>query len=288
MIANRVIAAGNRLLRSAPLNAVTNQILRANNQPAIFLQSKRHAVKGVRRPFRSHLERYKLNLSKLPRLTQDLVIGDHHQAPSPPEKLENLPMSLDELWSRKLETYKAFLPVNQEPVLLEALFNPQNDIDKVLRIIDDNLETMTSFYVAVAFETLDDMMRLKRCDINTVIVSPELKRLCTRALMKVRFFEADEVLKLLKCLATIRLPEETMLVQAALQMARHLINDFNLDELKTLSVCLNSFTISDNSDKSLLLALKRAIPAAMRNQIKEKQYEQLEGAESRISRNNEV
>lgn len=261
MISNRALAVG-----CCRLFSVTLETNFPHN--GLLLQSRRH-IKSVRKVFRTKLKPYKLDLGQLPPLTGLLTSATEAKEEPGSHALQ----SLNDLWSHKMEVYKAFLPVNQKPVLLEALFNPQNDIDTLLRVIDENLISMTSFYVATSFEALDDMMRHGQCDISTVAVSPELKRLCARTLYKIRFFEADEVLKLLKCLATIRLPEEVLLSQAAFQMARHLINDFNLNELRTLSDCLNAFTITDNSKKSLLLALKDAIPTAMANQIEEGQYE---------------
>ena len=45
-------------------------------------------------------------------------------------------------------------------------------------------------------------------------VALEFKQLCDRSLLKMRFFEADEVLMLVICLSMIDLPEDTLLVQA--------------------------------------------------------------------------
>ena len=149
------------------------------------------------------------------------------------------------------------MPTNSKPVLLEALLNPENDVDKLLRIIDQNLETMTSFYLGVSFEALDDVIRYNNCDPTTVAVSPEFERLCAKTLIKVRFFEAEEVLKLIMCLSHLRLSENLLICQAALQMARHLINDFNRDESDTLVSCLDKFQIEDR-DKSFIPALKEA------------------------------
>lgn len=237
----------------------------------------RRNIRAVRRIFRQKLPQYKTDLGDLPPLTQLLTLKD--ESASDPDSSQLL-KSLNELRTKKLETYKCYLPVNQKPVLLEALLSTDNDIDRLLRIIDENLETMTSFYIAVSFETLDDMMRYRQCDIGTVIVSPELKRLCKRALYKMRFFEADEILKLVKFISIIELPEESLLSQSAFQMARHLINDFNLDELETLSECLEKFKISDTSKKSLLLALKDAIPVVKVNQVEEKLLTQIDNTKS--------
>lgn len=225
-------------------------------------------IKSMKKIFRQRLPKYKVKLDQLPSLTKLLT----HQQTDNNIKLE----SLDELRLAKLNTYKQYLPINSKPILLEALFSPKNDIHDLLTIIDANLDTMTSFYIGLSFEALDDMMRSGQCDKSTVTVSPELKRLCTKAMYKVRFFEADELLKLLKCLSTLGMPEDTILVQAALQMTRHLINDFNLDELDALAECLETFKITDNSNKSLLLVLKKAIPLVQKNQIEEKQFTRLE------------
>lgn len=157
------------------------------------------------------------------------------------------------LRTQKLDVYKSFMPKNCDTTLIESLFNPNiTNVDQLLRLIDDNLDTMTSFYIAVSFEVLDDHMRSKFCDPCTVVVSPEFKRLCTKALYKMRYFESDEVIKVIKCLSTAKIPEDSLIGQAALKMARCLINDFEPQELKLLSGYSRiSFLPSDKSIKSI-------------------------------------
>lgn len=166
--------------------------------------------------------------------------------------------SLGQLWAERIDFYKLYMPTDQKHTLLEALFNPNNDIDQLLRIIDENLPTMNSFYLSISFEALNDMMQSGTCDIGTVLVSPELKNLCKKTLIKVRFFEADEVLKLIKCLSTMRVPEDILIAQSALQMARHLINEFSANELVALSTSLDNLEKVGESKKSLLCAMKQA------------------------------
>lgn len=210
----------------------------------------RSATRGVMRTIRDKLPKYKKDLGKLPPLTGLLVkqenFRDIHEA--------------IELRKQKLDIYKQYIPSNTNTNYLEALFNENsNDIDKVLTIIDENLETLNSFLVAVSFEALDDLMVGRLCDPMTIAVSPEFKRLCQKTIYKLRFFEADEVLKLLKCLSNLSIPEDTLLVQGALQMARHHINDFNYEELVMLDTILRSFNERVETSKSLLIALKKVI-----------------------------
>lgn len=208
-------------------------------------------LRAHRRTIRDHLPRYRKDLRHLPRLTgllTDSTLNESRQA--------------RDLRLKKLELYKSYIPDSTSPVLLEALFNPENNLDGLLRIIDENLETMTSFYIGVAFESLEDMIAEKLDRQATVAVSPEFKRLCTRALYKARFFECDEALKVIKCLSTLRMPENLLIVQAALQMTRNLINDFNIDELDTLRRALDRIPVTQEDTVSLLSVLKRAVPLA--------------------------
>lgn len=197
------------------------------------------------RIIRTKLPKYQINVSQVPPLTNLLTNGN----------AENYL----ELRREKLEVYKKYIPARCNKNLLEALFDEKSDIDNLLNVISENLETMTSFYLGVSFEALDDMMRAKLCQPDTVAVSPEFRQLCTKTLYKIRFFEPDEILKLLKCASTLRLPEDILLVQAALQMAKNQINDYNLDELRTLSESLNSIKAVDAQGKSLLVAMKKTI-----------------------------
>lgn len=215
-------------------------------------------IKAEKKIFRTKLPRYKIDLGSLPPhselLTQeeDPTVSDVH--------------SHGQLMSEKLTVYKQFQPPGTKTILLEALFKPDNDVDQLLRIIDENLLTMSSYYIALSFEVLDDMMRFNPDTRSTIAVSPELKRLATRALYKLRYFEADELLRLIKCVSRLGMPEDTLLVQSALQMTRHLINDFEPDELKCLEKYLERFEVIDTSEKSLLAAIKRAVPKAMQMQ----------------------
>lgn len=227
---------------------------------AISLISRR-GVRGVPKIFRTELPKYKVKMNKLPVLTDLLT---QPEAPTSFEEEKNLRQD-------KLLVYKNYLPASSNTILLEALFHPDNHVDRLLEIIDDNLETMSSFYIGVAFEALDDMMRANPGIILTVSVSPEFKRLCTKALYKMRFLEADEVLKLIKCFSTLKIPENTLLVQAALQMARHLINDFNRDELESLHMSLEEFEPIGDESKSLLISLKNVIPLVQKRQLEERQ-----------------
>lgn len=217
----------------------------------IFVSSPRLytiITRGLRRDhriFRTKLPKYKVNVSQVPPLTELLTNGNAED--------------FLELRREKLEVYKKYIPERYNKNLLEALFNENSNIDYLLNVISENIETMTSFYLGVAFEALDDMMRAKLCQPETVAVSPEFRQLCTKTLYKIRFFEPDEILKLLKCVSTLRLPEDILLVQAALHMARNQINEYNLDELRTLSESLNSIRAVDAQDKSLLVAMKKTI-----------------------------
>lgn len=220
---------------------------------SLLITSKRNLRYVVRTP-RQRLPRYKVNVGRLPPLTKFLT---HHE--------EDFDLRL--LRQEKLNVYKQYLPVNQKPVLLEALLNTDQDIDQLLRVIDENLETMTSFYVGVSFESLDDTMRANPSYKSTVAVAPEFRRLCSKALYKMRFLEADEVLKVIKCLSTLNIPESALIVQATLQMVRHLINDFNDYELRTLSSSLNCMRLQSVSNKSLLKILQTAIPVAQQRLV---------------------
>lgn len=208
--------------------------------------------------FRTKLPQYKKILGDLPPLTGPLTNREPIEDPA-------------KLRTEKLDTYLSYVPVGSNTNLLEAIFKA-DDVDKLLRIIDENLVTMTSFYLGLSFEALDDMMRANLCDPATVAVAPEFRHLCSKTIYKLRFFESDEVLKLLKCTATLRVPEDRLIVQALLEMARNHINDFTIKELKTLEESLQEFEPIRKGRESLLLVLKDAIPLAIERQIEENQY----------------
>lgn len=241
-------------------------VLRKLRHNLVSLEVSKRGIRAVKRIPRSEVPRYKKDLGKLPPLTQLLTNTD--------EVLEG--NNAIRLRIEKLKVYKQYLPVGSNTNLIEALFNQENDIDRLLNIIDDNLETMTSFYLGVSFEVLSDMVEAKLCDPATIMVSPEFKKLCKKTLYKLRFFEADEVLKLIKCLSYLGLPENTLLVQASFTMTRHLINDFTIPELEALSASLDKFKPLQTDNKGLLCALKSIIPAAKNRKLEEKQSSSME------------
>lgn len=222
----------------------------------------KRGLRAVRKLYRTQLPKYRLDFRTLPPLTKLLTDSELDQI----GMVDALQLRRD-----KIALYMKYLPTNSNTNLLEAIFNQDNDIDRLLRIVDENLETMTSFYVGVSFEAIDDMMRANLCDKSTVKASPEFRKLSEKALYKMRFLEPDEVLKVIKCLSTLQLPGESLLVQATLQMARHFIDDFSITELRCLDRELRNFSTSEDARKSILLALSHAIPLAIQKRIDEKQ-----------------
>lgn len=231
---------------------LTSEVL----QPRCINQSR--GLRGRVKIFRQELPRYRKNLSKLPPLTKFLT---QNMKPS-----SNKLAAFNELRQEKLEIYKEYLPDRSNTNLIEALFHPDNnEIDELLRIIDHNLVTMNSFYVGVSFEVINDSIELDLCHPSTIAAAPEFKRLCEKSIYKLRFFESDELLKVIKCLVNVGVPEDTLIVQGTLQMIRHLINDFEIQELQALSAILDQVEPSKEPDvkKSLLPAIKRAIPISI-------------------------
>lgn len=211
-------------------------------------------IKKIRKVFRQNLPKYRNDLSRLPPLTK-LLIEDV-------DKTAERITAATRLRQEKLEIYKQYMPDRSNFILIEALFaENNNDIDELLRIVDCNLITMNSFYIGVSFEVINDMIELGLCDPSTVAVAPEFKRLCEKAMFKLRFFESDELLKLIKCLSSVGVPGDALIVQGALQMVRHLINDFEIQELEALANTLNRIECENEGDKkSLITAIKKAIP----------------------------
>lgn len=227
---------------------------------AYTIITKRGVRRGQPKIFRTKLPKYRTETYGLPPLTSLLTS---------PKPLGITLQQAIQIRLEKLEIYKKYLPTDSNTNYIEALFNKQsNDIDDVLKIIDANLNTLNSFYTAISFEVLNDLIEANLCDPMTILVSPEFKRLCKKTIFKVRFFESDDLLKLIKCLSNLSISENTLIVQAALQMTRHHINDFNYDELLSLRDSLNKFEEKIEAPKSLLVALKNITPKALERQIK--------------------
>lgn len=255
-----MVSAAIRSLNSSHSRAIlTKSILDTSKN--INLTNQRGAKNVIFKTIRTKLPKYKKNLARLPPLTDLLTRLDYT-------------VDLKKIMNtrcEKLEVYKQYIPVGANTNYLEAIFHVDtNDSDRILEIIELNLETLNSFYLAVTFEALDDLMFAELCEPLDFAQSRVFKELCTKTLYKIRFFESDEVLKLLKCISRIGIAEDTLIVQAALQMARHHINDYNIKELDMLMLTLTRFKEIIEPSKSLLVALKVAIPKAKDRQFKEK------------------
>lgn len=218
-----------------------------------FRQSRRRSIENLSMKKRIPMPKYQNSLSRLEPLSDILIDG----------RID----SLEENCRRKLELYKQYLPPNHNTVLLEALLGAK-DIDTLLMVIDENLESMNSFLLAVSLEALTDQVRLASASPETILVSPEFKRLSTVLLYKMRYFETDEVLKLLNCLNVLNVPGKKLISQCAFQMTRYLINSFNMKELRHLNELLSKF----DNDTNLVSAIRKALPIAYKRQINEKMF----------------
>jgi hypothetical protein len=56
---------------------------------------------------------------------------------------------------------------------------------------------------------------------------------------RIRYFQPQEILTILKSLLFIKVSPKTMIIQSLLQMARQLINDFSLEQIIFLDFLLN-------------------------------------------------
>lgn len=242
------------------ITRLVSRELFASSRSQLLNKSYKRNIRVKPRIIRTKLPKYKINLNSLPPLTGLLTSNNQYIGKE----------SLDELRQKKLDVYKSYVPVNSNTNLLEALFRSDNNINDLLRLIDDNLYTMSSFYIGISFELLDDMMQSKQCEIETVMVAPEFRSLCNRTLYKLRFFEADEILKLVKCLSTLSVPEDSLILQGALQMCRHLINDFEIRELEALEESLSKIEAIEEDKSSLLLSTLAIIPLVKEKHLKEK------------------
>lgn len=227
-------------------------LLYANKNIYTALSVNRRGIRSYQRIKRTVLPQYKRTLNELPQ--SDYLDNN--------DGIDNLA----DLWSKKLNAYKIYLPMTYvpKPVLLEAMYDSNNDIEASLRIIQDNLTTMTSFYIGNSFEVLHDQVLYNEEYKCTVLSAPEFRALCGKALYKMRFLEADELLKVSKCLSILGIQEDTLIVQSTLQMIRHSINDFSYNELKDLEYHLEKFDDLRKTHTSLLAILKESIPLAQR------------------------
>lgn len=212
---------------------------------------------GLVKTIRTKLPRYKLDVYKLPIQSRNLL----------PIINKDRTILLE-----RLEIYKTYIPSNTSTVLLEALFNPNNDIDSLLNIIDINLPSMTSFYLALSFESLDNAIQLEFCHPETILVSPEFKRLCQRTIFRLRFFESDEIVKLIKCLAILGVQEDTFVMQASLQMAKYWINDYDSMELDVMQQSLARIDSGSKNSTRLLPCLYSSLSVAREKLIEAGNY----------------
>ncbi|KAL3234177.1 hypothetical protein MRX96_022695 [Rhipicephalus microplus] len=149
-------------------------------------------------------------------------------------------------------------------ILTEQLQRARN-VDRLLDLVGQHHRVMNNAQVLTAFTCLHDVIKQqpKQADYKSLTSHPGFRELCNRALKRMRFYETQEVLLLLKFSALFQIPASTALVQAMGQMLKHSINSLSLSELIFLDMLLQW----QKSSSSITDALKIAIPLVFQAQL---------------------
>lgn len=149
-------------------------------------------------------------------------------------------------------------------ILTEQLQRAKN-VDRLLDLVGQHHRVMNNAQVLTAFTCLHDVIKQqpKQADYKSLTSHPGFRELCNRALKRMRFYETQEVLSLLKFSTLFQIPASTALVQAMGQMLKHSINSLSLSELIFLDMLLQW----QKSSSSITDALKIAIPLVFQAQL---------------------
>ncbi|KAL1426377.1 hypothetical protein MTO96_003386 [Rhipicephalus appendiculatus] len=149
-------------------------------------------------------------------------------------------------------------------ILTEQLQRAKN-VDRLLDLVGQHHRVMNNAQVLTAFTCLHDVIKQqpKQADFKSLTSHPGFRELCNRALKRMRFYETQDVLSLLKFSTLFQIPANTALVQAIGQMLKHSINSLTLSELIFLDMLLQW----QKSSSSITDALKIAIPLVFQAQL---------------------
>jgi len=136
---------------------------------------------------------------------------------------------------------KRNIPEGDYDILTEAIIK-STTIEEMLELISLHHSVMNNRHLSEAFESLHDIIRMSNIyneECIQMLSSPQYKQLCNRAMKRIRYFQPQEILTILKSLLFIKVSPKTMIIQSLLQMARQLINDFSLEQIIFLDFLLN-------------------------------------------------
>lgn len=155
-------------------------------------------------------------------------------------------------------------PTKDADILTEQLQRAKTT-DRVLELVGQHHRVMNNAQVLTAFTCLHDVIRQhpERLDFKTLTSHPGFRELCNRALKRMRFYETDDVLSMLRLTTFFQIPANTALVQAMGQMLKHNINSLTLPQLMFLDAHLRL----QKSSSSIIDALKIAVPLVFQAQL---------------------
>ncbi|XP_037573552.1 uncharacterized protein LOC119456030 [Dermacentor silvarum] len=155
-------------------------------------------------------------------------------------------------------------PSKDADILAEQLQRAKN-VDRVLELVVQHHRVMNNAQVLTAFTCLHDVIRQQpeQVDFKSLTSHLGFRELCNRALKRMRYYEAPEVLTLLKLSTLLHIPANTALVQAIGQMLKHSINSLTLSELIFVDMLLQW----QKSSSSITDALKIAVPLVFQAQL---------------------
>ena len=206
---------------------------------------------------------------------------------------------LTEMKEKRLQLIKRYLPEGETDILSEAIIKSPN-IQTLLELIDMHSSVMNNRHLAEIFESFHDFARYgKNYDNNSfqLLGSPQFKTICNCVVKRIKFFAPPDTLTILKALIYLQVSPQTFIMQSVLQMARHQINDFRLEQIIFLDFLLNrkllnektqeeeihdsTAEISESKQKPivpLVDALKLALPLVLQVKIESKEldFENLE------------
>lgn len=207
----------------------------------------------------------------LRRIPSILCRGISHR-PVTPKRLTVFKMHSSDASSRDVVATTTKLKISLGPsastkdadILTEQLQRSKTT-DRVLELVEQHHRVMNNAQVLTAFTCLHDSIRQQpdHVDIKSLTSLQGFRELCNRALKRMRFYEKDEVLYLLKLTTFFQIPASTALVQAIGQMLKHSLNTLTFSQLIFLDMLLQW----QKSRSSITDALKIAVPLVFQAQV---------------------
>lgn len=134
-------------------------------------------------------------------------------------------------------------------VLAETISKCQY-LDDFMKLIDDHVVVMNTKHLALCFHLFDERFKLSGSGIQRKEITESLifDKLCKRTMKRLRYFEASDLITILKSLARLQISANTGIVRGILQLLRHHLQDLTVEQILYLDYLFSKFNTEEEAE----------------------------------------